>query len=37
MIECMRHMGKFNFTLNNKEKSECKNTNKNVNKSKENK
>lgn len=34
MIECMRHMGKFNSTLNNnKEKSKCKN-NKDTDKSK---
>lgn len=35
MIECMRRMVKFNSTLNNnKEKSECKNTNKDTNKNK---
>lgn len=34
MTECMRHMGKFNSTLNNnKEKSKCKN-NKDTDKSK---
>lgn len=34
MIECMRHMWKFNSTLNNnKEKSKCKN-NKDTDKSK---